>query len=621
MIHCRTLGPVEASVDGAAAPAELLWRKNLALLVYLARSPKRTRTRDHLIGLLWADKPEEAARHSLNVALGVLRRHAGEGGLDSDAEQIRVAAGAVELDLDRFDALAAAQDFRGAAELVQGEFLEGFGVRGASDFENWVAAEREAWRVRSIDVLTRRAEELLQAGDVVAAGQTAQRALALDRHSERAVRTAMRARTLAGDRAAALACFEELARRLAELGTAPDAETQALADRVRRERAWRLPQREPQPAEESAARPGPLAGRAAELERLLAVWADSRRGRRPAVCIITGDSGTGKSRLAEEVLARARLEGAATAAIRAVEADQSDAWSGVVGLARGGLLDAPGVAAAPPAALTALRAGPSPALGRAFSDVLAAVCDEQPVLLLLDDAHWLDRESLLAVVAALRDLAGAPLTVLLTTNPQPARAELDEMRARLGRDLAGAAVRLGPLGPAALQDLARWALPRYDEVQIDRVTRRVAVDSAGVPLLAIALLQAVASGLELRESPGAWPEPLRTLDQTLPGELPDAVVAAIRVEFRRRSADAQHLLVAAAVLADRVPAAHLGQATGFEDERLTAALDELEWHRWLAAEPRGYAFVARIVRDVIERDMVTPGQRQRLLAAAAAQGR
>ena len=164
MIHCRTLGPVEASVDGAAAPAELLWRKNLALLVYLARSPKRTRTRDHLIGLLWADKPEEAARHSLNVALGVLRRYAGEGGLDSDAEQIRVAAGAVELDLDLFDALAAAQDFRGAAELVQGEFLEGFGVRGASDFENWVAAEREAWRVRhpvEIRRSSRRREEFL----------------------------------------------------------------------------------------------------------------------------------------------------------------------------------------------------------------------------------------------------------------------------------------------------------------------------------------------------------------------------------------------------------------------------------------------------------------------------
>src|SRR2546425_328312 len=48
---------------------------------------------------------------------------------------------------------------------------------------------------------------------------------------------------------------------------------------------------------------------------------------------------------------------------------------------------------------------------------------------------------------------------------------------------------------------------------------------------------------------------------------------------------------------------------------LDAALDELEWQRWLAAEPRGYALVARIVRDVVERDMVTEGQRQRILAA------
>jgi len=52
MISCRVLGPVEVVVDGGPAAAELLWRKNLALLVYLARSPKRTRSRDHLVGLL-----------------------------------------------------------------------------------------------------------------------------------------------------------------------------------------------------------------------------------------------------------------------------------------------------------------------------------------------------------------------------------------------------------------------------------------------------------------------------------------------------------------------------------------------------------------------------------------
>jgi len=35
------------------------------------------------------------------------------------------------------------------------------------------------------------------------------------------------------------------------------------------------------------------------------------------------------------------------------------------------------------------------------------------------------------------------------------------------------------------------------------------------------------------------------------------------------------------------------------------------------AEQRGYVFVARIVRDVIARDMLTPGQRRRLLESVA----
>ena len=76
MITCRTLGPLAVTVDGAEAPPELLWRKNLGLLVYLARSPRRTRSREHLIGLLWADKQDASARHSLREAVHVLRRSA-----------------------------------------------------------------------------------------------------------------------------------------------------------------------------------------------------------------------------------------------------------------------------------------------------------------------------------------------------------------------------------------------------------------------------------------------------------------------------------------------------------------------------------------------------------------
>src|SRR3989454_9013952 len=198
---------------------------------------------------------------------------------------------------------------------------------------------------------------------------------------------------------------------------------------------------------------------------------------------------------------------------------------------------------------------------------------------------------------------------------RPPRAELDELRVRIGRDVAGAAVRLEPLSGEALRDLARWALPRYNELELNRVARRVGTDSAGIPLLAVELLHAVAMGLDLRETTGAWPEPFKTLDQTLPGELPDAVVAAIRIGFRRLSPDAQRALAVAAVVGGRVSRETLGSGSGLQGEGLDAALDELEWQRWLAAEPRGYALVARIVRDVVAQDMVTEGQRQRILAA------
>jgi hypothetical protein len=144
----------------------------------------------------------------------------------------------------------------------------------------------------------------------------------------------------------------------------------------------------------------------------------------------------------------------------------------------------------------------------------------------------------------------------------------------------------------------------------------VEADSAGLPLLVVELFNAVRLGLELGALDDSWPAPDRTLDQTMPGDLPDAIVAAIRIGFRRLGSDAQETLAAASVLGDRVDAETLERATDLSTATLLPALDELEWQRWLAAEPRGYAFVARVVRNVVARDMLTPGQRQRIQAAA-----
>jgi DNA-binding SARP family transcriptional activator len=632
MIVCRTLGPIEVTVDGAMASGDLLWRKPLALLIYLARSDRRGRTREHLSSLFWPDKPDAGARHSLNEALRTLRHHAGKSAVEAVGGQVRLLPEVVRLDVDALEALTARGEWGAAAALVIGEFLEGFALPDASAFEDWLAAERAAWRGRSVAVLVHRVDELLRAGSTQEAAAVARRALALDARSEQALRAAMRSLSLAGDRAAALdACERFTARLLDEVGVVPEAETTALAERVRRQRLARPTERH-EGAERADLTPRiPLAGREDELGRLLEAAGASSAGRRASVLVIAGESGAGKTRLLEELLARLQLDGCTVAAARAVEGDRSEPWSGALVLARDGLAEVPGVAGAPAAAIATLAAVspgwadrfPSLAgaasgmsLGRALSEIVRAAVEERPVVLAVDDAQWLDPESAAALGALLRDLHATPVALVLALSPPvPPRPDLDDLRSRIGRDLAGTVVQVGPLRAAALRALAERLLPGYDAIELDRVVRRVGTDSAGLPLLAVELLRAVAAGLDLHRTPGAWPEPHRTLDQTLPGDLPDAIVAAIRIGFRRLSPDARSVLTAVAVLGDRVSPERAAGALGLPLDTVHQALDELEWHHWLVAEPRGYGFVARLVRRVVERDMLTPGQHRRLLEA------
>ncbi len=630
MITIRALGPVDVTVNGRPAPPELLWRKNLALLVYLARSPRRTRTREHLMGLLWGDKPESAARHSLREAIRVLRQAGGDDLLDASGDRVRLAEDGVTLDVEDFEARAGAGDWAAAAACAVGDFLEGFGVGEAPGFEDWLAAERLAIRARAVEALLHRAEALQRAGDLSGSIECARRALGLEPVSAGAARALMTALALRGERAEALTVFDAFARRLQEsLGAGPDAPTAMLAEQVRRGRAWR--ERRDSTPRGAESRRAPLIGRDDALARLIDVWRGARGGR-AAVALIEGANGTGRTRLLEEIVERARLDGAAVAEVRGTPADRGVPWTAVFALARGGLLSAPGIAAASgealaafaqrleewgdrfPAARTSPRAlGP----GAALAELARAAAAEQALVLAIDDAHWLDADSLGLLQALARDLAGCPVLIVLTAAPHPPRDEIDLLRSRLGREITGSTVTLEPLGSDALRRLAAWAMPSYSDAEADRLARRLAADSAGLPLLAVELLHAVALGLDLHGTPRAWPDPQRTLDQTLPGDLPETVVAAIRIGFRRLGKDTQAAVAAAAVLEGRADIQRLARATGLAESALADALDEAEWERWITADGRGYGFVARVAREVVARDLVTEGQRQRLLARGA----
>jgi DNA-binding SARP family transcriptional activator len=613
------------TVDGKPAPKPLTWLKHVALVVYLARSPRRARTREHIVGLLWGEKPEDLARASLNEALLHVRKSAGDGELDTEGGQVALGPKSVTLDTDQLEQRLAAKDWAGAAALVGGEFLEGLSIPDASDFDTWLEAEQRHWRGRSIEALTRRANQLSDEGYSLEAMDLAHRAINVDRESSAALRCAMRCLLLGGERAAALELYDDYARRVLALGLEPDADLKALAERIRKER---IPQ-PPQPvAPHEPPRRAPLVAVEQQLTTLLAAWTACRAGR-AGMAMVEGDPGTGKTRLLDEVAVRVRIDGGAVLLARAVPADRDLPGAALLALVRGGLLDTPGIAAAPPAALAAFvqddpawaerypqaRTVAPLAVGAAFTAVLREAVAEQPLAIVLDDAQFADDESLAALGAVARDLARLPLLTLIATNAAPPREAVDALRARVGRDVPGASVRLGPFDHAHLVVLVRWALPAVADDLVDRLARRLAADTGGLPLLVIELIRAIASGADLPPADGTWLRSGHTLDQTLPGDLPDAVTASIRGNYQRMSEASKEVLRVVAVLGDRVPVPVIARATTLDARAFPSALDECEWQRWLVTEPRGYSYLARIVRQVIDRDMVTSSERRRILAA------
>ena len=160
-----------------------------------------------------------------------------------------------------------------------------------------------------------------------------------------------------------------------------------------------------------------LVGRDAELLHLERLLAGVRTGA-SAVLVLRGEPGVGKSAL---------LEGAAEAAsgmrvlrARGVESEVELPFSGLHELLRpllGALDELPAPQAE--ALRTALALGEGPpsgpfAVGAATLSLLATSAEREPLLVLVDDLHWLDGASASAVAFAARRLVADPVGVILS---------------------------------------------------------------------------------------------------------------------------------------------------------------------------------------------------------------
>lgn len=290
-LSLHLLGGLRASLDGK--PLEgFISSKAPALLVYLALS-KRSVSRDELAGLLWSDQPEEVAKTSLRQVLSNLNKLVGE--------YIRIDRSSAEFDFARpyeIDVLALEESVQGQSDFARlshiareyrGDFLQGFQVKEAPEFEEWVITQREHFRLLVLGLLDDLAEHSALQGEYPQAIHYGRRILELEPWREETHRQLMLWLARSGQRSAAIKQYQDCQETLwRELGVAPSAQTTALYQRLQAASA--------SPRSHLPTQTTPFIGREGDLQATLT------RLREPTCHLLTlsGPGGIGKTRLALE---------------------------------------------------------------------------------------------------------------------------------------------------------------------------------------------------------------------------------------------------------------------------------------------------------------------------------
>ncbi len=297
-------------------------RKVEALFVYLVCNPQ-PQPREVVATLLWSNNDQYSALANLSVALSSLRKQLApylvttrhtigfntEADFTLDTAEFEHAITQARADQKRRGKLsrASAVQLATAVALYNGDFLAGFNIRKAPEFEAWVLLQQEHLRQMLLTALANLIDFHQQRGQFGSSIRYAQQLLAADPLQEGVHHQLMLLFMQNNQRAAALAQYEQCVRILEEeLGVEPDAEIAALYATLVGEGEQGHKDVEvifPAASRPSAAPlhnlPAPTTsfiGRQAELSHIEA-WLATSNGR---LLTIFGPGGSGKSRLAQE---------------------------------------------------------------------------------------------------------------------------------------------------------------------------------------------------------------------------------------------------------------------------------------------------------------------------------
>lgn len=399
-----------------------------SLLAYILLHRRTAISRQQLAALFWPETSEAQARTNLRNLIHQLRQvfPAIDDFVQSDAYSLEWRnESPYILDVEIFENCLAVKN----GQAISGELLEQavqvyHGDLLPGCYEDWIAPIRERLRLAYLSALEALAAKAEDARQYTSALELARRLVEADPLHPRVNCQLVRLYALLGDRPAALKAYQTYARRLAEeLGTEPDPESQELYRRLTQGNET------VQPAAEK--KTIPLIGRTVEWRQLLAAWQSAVDGGAHMV-FITGEAGIGKSRMVEELLSWAKPQGIQTATAYCYPAEGSLPYAPVVSWLRARplpqlekfwLIE---VARLLPEIQQKYSGLPPPEplheawqrqrLFEALGHALAV--KQQAQLLVLEDIHWCDRDTLEWLHYLLRYASQAPVLIAATARSE-----------------------------------------------------------------------------------------------------------------------------------------------------------------------------------------------------------
>jgi DNA-binding SARP family transcriptional activator len=601
--------------------------KDLLLLTRLARRAPRPVSRAELATLLWADRSDTRARHSLRQALVQLRRVLGDS-LRTDADHVWIEPSVVEVDGTLLELHSAAGRHREALELYRGPFLPGCEGEGGEDLEEWVLTERETLRTRYIRSLQLLTSELRARSRWSDAAELAERWAVADPLSEAAHRALVETLHLAGRTRDALVRHVEFSVRVrVELRREPTGAFAELGDRysavLEAADGGRLA------LDSSALFTPELVGRARPLAILCDYWLEARTGHEGRAVLVEGEEGAGRSRLVEEFIRAATSPEPILVLHARARAHQREAAWGAARELLDGLASAPGLAAAPTADLAEAAAllpsiaerfpdlphgtGEERCIHRAVLRLLEEVAREVPTILVQDDYPRADATSR----KLLRFLAERPppgVLVLLTGCS-------DELRDPDPPQLPGVRIPLDSLTEEDVQVVIASMLA-VSAADGGALARSIHGRSGGNALFTCELLRAlVDEGQVATDTHGVWAAAVREGEGDL--SLPHTLHEAVARRLARLGPSAHAVVSAAAVLHGAFDADVLEELTALPADELAEALDALVARGLLApidSTPERYEFAHEVTRRAAYQGLGASRRRMLHHAAARASG-